>query len=149
MARKTKESRIRELEERLAVYEQLLTESENRENALMEKENREFEKSPAYRQMLFELDQLRAWKEAHTSDAKKLEKLHVKLDLLQKEHVELLKKTRHNARGAGRKPNDPKMQKQLEQFRNLLEEELNAREIQAEMGISRATYYRYLSKVNF
>lgn len=53
----------------------------------------------------------------------------------------------HNARGAGRKPMDTKMQQQLNSFQELIEAGATREQIMASLHIGKATYYRYKQHV--
>lgn len=56
---------------------------------------------------------------------------------------ELINKTEHNARGAGRKADPQHLETQVKKVQDFLEAGLPAAEIQEKMGISRSSYFRY------
>ena len=68
---------------------------------------------------------------------------------LLKENNELKQKLEHkyNERNAGRKANDEKQQKQLQEFSALLNNGSSKKEILKTMHISNSTYYRYLKRL--
>lgn len=54
--------------------------------------------------------------------------------------------TKHNARGAGRKPS-PERLKSIEQVKVLLDSGCSDQDIMTQLGISRATFYRYKKEI--
>lgn len=54
-----------------------------------------------------------------------------------------VKERRFNERGAGRKKNDAKWQARFQEFVQLFEAHKTEAEIEADMKISRSTYYRF------
>lgn len=62
---------------------------------------------------------------------------------LTEENQGLIKKTGHNARGAGRKADPQKLEARAQKVQELLADGKSAAEIQKEMRISRSTYFRY------
>lgn len=100
--------------------------------------------------------ELRKVKEENTQLHGKLDQRQLKLSAYEKEISVLREKLSlqetetvspvnavHNARNAGRRKNDPAMQKQLARFRKLVQEGCGRAQIMETMGISEATYYRY------
>lgn len=59
------------------------------------------------------------------------------------ENQGLIKKTGHNARGAGRKAAPQKLEARAKKVQELLADGKSAAEIQKIMGISRSTFFRY------
>lgn len=56
-------------------------------------------------------------------------------------------KTKHNERGAGRKPSQERLNA-IEQMQALLKSGMSEQDIMNKLGISRATFYRYKKSIN-
>lgn len=68
-------------------------------------------------------------------------------EILKAELEDMRAKTKHNARGAGRKPS-PERTKAIKQVQLLLNADASEQEIMEKMQISRATFYRYKRSIN-
>lgn len=69
--------------------------------------------------------------------------LQTQVSTLTEKYEGLLKKTIHNARGAGRKPNPAHLEYKIKEVKTLLNSGKTANEIQKAMGISRSSFFRY------
>lgn len=78
-------------------------------------------------------------KEVLENRENKIQELQKELSICQKNSGQV-----HNARGAGRKKMNKEMQDRLTTFSDLLNEGHPMSEIMRKMGISKATYFRYL-----
>lgn len=76
------------------------------------------------------------------------ETLRNQVSSLEKKVQELINKTQHNARGAGRKADPQKLEDQAKKLQSLLADGKSASEIQETMGISRSTFFRYKKILN-
>lgn len=154
MARTTKadlEKRIEELEKQLAQYQQWLMESENKYSRLVEEKGEEFKKLPLYGSMKKEIERLEFVKSQNENTIEHKEKMETslrsKIQELLEENSQLKEslknqvdnETKHNARGAGRKPMS---EEKLLLLDNLLKQGKKEKEICELMNISRATFYR-------
>lgn len=79
----------------------------------------------------------------HTFLKTENEALRLQIDSLTQKYQELINKTKHNARGAGRKPDPQHLQAQVKEVQNLLAAGKNADEIMKIMKISRSSFFRY------
>lgn len=71
------------------------------------------------------------------------EALRDQIAALTEKNNRLLDKTKHNARGAGRKADPQHLESQIKEVRALLEAGKTATEVQKIMGISRSSFFRY------
>ena len=62
---------------------------------------------------------------------------------LTEKYDKLIKETKHNARGAGRKPNPAHLESQAKKIQDLLDAGKTPVEIQKIMGISRRSFFKY------
>lgn len=62
---------------------------------------------------------------------------------LSKKYEELIKKTKHNARGAGRKADPVHQESQAKRVQDLLNSGKTSAEVQMIMGISRSSFFKY------
>lgn len=69
--------------------------------------------------------------------------LRSQLDALTEEYDKLIKKTRHNARGAGRKADPAHLETQVKKVQDLLNSGHTPTEVQKIMGISRSSFFKY------
>lgn len=70
-------------------------------------------------------------------------RLHNRIQVLEEENQKLINKTKHNARGAGRKVDIQHLETQVSKIQSLLNSGKTAMEIQKIMGISRSSFFRY------
>lgn len=75
------------------------------------------------------------------------ENLLKQIEELQQENMELKSKTKHNARGAGRKPSQERINA-ITQVKALMDKGISDKDIQQKLGISKATFYRYKRDIN-
>lgn len=71
-----------------------------------------------------------------------IKELQEQIKALKQENEQLKSKSKHNARGAGRKPSKDRI-KAIDKVRELLQEGYSDSDIIKRLGISIATYYRY------
>ena len=71
------------------------------------------------------------------------ESLRSQIAALTEKYDKLIKETKHNARGAGRKPNPAHLESQAKKIQDLLDAGKNPVEIQRIMGISRSSFFKY------
>lgn len=71
------------------------------------------------------------------------EKLQKQIETLTTENQKLIDKTKHNARGAGRKPESERIKSQAQKIQSLLEAGKTPSEIQKTLNISRSSFFRY------
>ena len=62
---------------------------------------------------------------------------------LTEKHDKLIKETKHNARGAGRKPNPAHLESQAKKIQDLLDAGKTPVEVQKALKISRSTFFKY------
>ena len=79
-------------------------------------------------------------------DAVESHKLIYEINLLKAENERLKNKMKHNARGAGRKPSQERLNA-VSQVKSLLDSGCNDQDIIDGLGISRATFYRYKKSI--
>lgn len=143
-------------------YEQLLEQERNAYADLLEKYStlqdsgdELFKQTPEYKKMFADL---LAYKEAHAALEKKLErekaikeKLQNRIEDLEAKYQELIsdtkEKTKHNARGAGRKPSTERLEA-IQKVKSLLDAGTDDEDIMKQLNISRATFYRYKRSIN-
>ncbi len=166
MAKLTKiqlEEKLKETEQELKQYQKWLLESETKYNKIIEDKQLQFEKLPRYIEMTNQIkimeDTLEAYKSIIETGKKTETNLRSTIQELVEENENLkecIKNTNtindtiiHNSRNAGRKPkSEKKIQEQLQQIKNLLNDGKKEKEIYTSMNISRATYYRLKKLIN-
>lgn len=159
MARTTKadlEKENAELREEKRKLLNILDEDNQKYNELMEQKISDFHKLPEYQSMKKDIAQLEEIKKLNENTIERQKKtesaLRNKIQELLAENKQLkeniknqaiINDTKHNARGAGRKPkSSEKTQEQLQDLNRLLNDGKKELEICEKMKISHATYYR-------
>ena len=139
MARQTKDQQIAELKQQLASCRELVETLNREKNDLMNIRENEFLKSPTYLQMADRISFLEDRLSLAESNYQKLKNDNTAL----KKSASTAAKPKHNERGAGRKPMDDAMKRNLERFKKLIDDGYTRDQIMNKMGLSQATYYRY------
>lgn len=111
-------------------YKELKAEKKKLEMELDEKDKKYNELEEQYQRLISEKESLK----------KELEKL-------KSENQKLKSEKKHNARGAGRKPSQERINA-IKEVQQLLESGTSEHEIQKQLGISRSTFYRYKRNIN-
>lgn len=150
----------KQMQERLERYEQLLEQERKAYADLLDKYGKLqnsgddlFKQTPEYKQMSSDLlaykDSSKTLERRLATEKKLKTKLQDRLAEAERKYQELIsdtkelrEKTKHNARGAGRKPSKERLQA-IEEMRQLLDAGKDEQEIMNEMNIGRATFYRY------
>lgn len=128
-------------------YKELKREKLKLEMDLDEKDNKYNELEEKYQQLIDENESLKKEVEQLKSDSDKDNSdLQEKIEKLQQEN-QRLKNEKHNARGAGRKPSQERLNA-IEQVKKLLEAGASEQEIKKQLGISKATFYRYKRNIS-
>lgn len=73
--------------------------------------------------------------------------LQEQINLLKQENQKLIIDTKHNARGAGRKPSKERIDA-IAQMQRLLKSGVSEQDIMLQLGISKPTFYRYKKSIN-
>lgn len=137
---------IRNLEEDIEKmreqYHKLTDEKEELERNLYEQFQNFYDLISENESLKRELEKLKGDFGKDNSDhlQKEIEKLH-------QENQKLKNEKKHNARGAGRKPSQERINA-IEEVRQLLESGTSEHEIMSKLGISKATFYRYKRNIN-
>ena len=142
--RRTKDEQINELKCRLEEDLTIIMKLNSEINRLKSEKEDCFLSSPTYLQMLQELNHERSQKELLEIKLRNYVEREKRLQMELKEQKEQQVATIHNARGAGRKPD----QERRRLFRQLIEQGKSAEEIIDAMGCSRRTFYRYKSEID-
>ena len=142
MAKVTKaqlEEHIKNLENELKQYKNLLMESESKYNDLLEMKDGALNNLPAYKQMKNHVERLEFLNKEQQGTIEWLQRDNKHL----KEYIDSRTLIEHNLRKAGRKPKSKEqLESELKNLEILLKEGKNERNICKTMKISRATYYR-------
>ena len=142
--RKTKDEQINELKCRLEEDLTIIMKLNSEINRLKSEKEDCFLSSPTYLQMLQELNHERAQKELLEIKLRNYAEREKRLQMELKEQKEQPVATIHNARGAGRKPD----QERRRLFKKMMEQGKTASEIMEIMGCSRRTFYRYKAEID-
>ena len=153
MARETIKQKTMRLEQEIATwknrYNTMLLDYHRLElekQDLLDAKESDFSGSSLYQSMDREMSRLKAKNIILENENKRLkEKISEQIKMLEErpEKVE-----EHNARHAGRKPDDKKQQSRYRQFADLLAEHRPMHEIMQIMQISRSTYYNYFRRIS-
>lgn len=131
-----------QLDEQEEKYQKLIDEKEELERNLHEQFQNFHDLISENESLKRELEKLKGDFGKDNSDhlQKEIEKLH-------QENQKLKNEKKHNARGAGRKPSQERINA-IEEVRQLLESGTSEHEIMSKLGISKATFYRYKRNIN-
>ena len=153
MARETIKQKTLRLEQEIATwknrYNTMLLDYhrlEQEKQDLLDTKESDFSSSSLYQSMDREISRLKAKNIILENENKRLkEKISEQIKMLEErpEKVE-----EHNARHAGRRPDDKKQQSRYRQFADLLAEHRPMREIMQIMNISRSTFYNYYRRIS-
>lgn len=153
MARETIKQKIAKMEQEIAKLQRLndvmqadYRKLEQEKQALLDAKESDFSGSSLYQSMDRDISRLKAKNMILENENKRLkEKISEQIKMLEErpEKVE-----EHNARHAGRRPDDKKQQSRYRQFADLLAEHRPMREIMQIMNISRSTFYNYYRRIS-
>ena len=143
LTKKDLEVKVEELQKIIIEKNRELEKECQRNSILLAAADEGFRESPFYKQLLRDLEIM--------TEAKKTAERRLELSIQREEKLrdrlkELEKITsapKHNARNAGRKKADEKWVQSFVTWQELYKSQKSINEIMSEMGISRATYYRY------
>lgn len=114
---------------------------EQEKQDLLDTKESDFSSSSLYQSMDREISRLKAKNIILENENKRLkEKISEQIKMLEEQPAKVEK---HNARHAGRKPDNPEIQAKRQQFAALLAEHRPMREIMQIMNISKSTFYSY------
>lgn len=120
------EQKIEELTKQRDTLQQLVYVLDQEKRDLQDSKDTDFAESSIYQDM-----------------QRKMDMQEQKIKNLESENKRLKEKLKHNARHAGRKPDNLAIQQKRQQFAALLAEHRPMREIMQIMHISKSTYYNY------
>lgn len=131
-----------QLDEQEEKYQKLINEKEELERNLYEQFQNFHDLISENESLKRELEKLKSDSDKDNSDhlQEEIEKLH-------QENQKLKNEKKHNARGAGRKPSQERLNA-IEQVKKLLEAGASEQEIKEQLGISKATFYRYKRNIS-
>ncbi len=143
LTKKDLEAKVEELQKIIIEKDREIEREFQQNSALLAAADKGFQESPFYKQLVRDLEIMT---EAKKTAERRLE-LSIQREEKLRDRLKDLEKTvsvpKHNARNAGRKKADEKWAKSFNQWIELYESQKSINETIKEMGISRATYYRY------
>lgn len=148
MGRKTIKQKIAKMEQEIARLQKLngamkadYDKLEQEKQDSLDAKEFDFSDSSLYKSMDRDIFRLKEKNITLENENKRLkEKISEQIKMLEERPTKV---EEHNARHAGRKPDNPEIQAKRQQFSKLLAEHKTMREIMQIMHISRSTYYNY------